>query len=194
MRKIAESDFAEMCARHNIWCHKWQDVRYCPNCRKPIFITKRTDNMDSQRPNEVQESIVDYLIFTGGIPHWVECKGTNGQTRLRIDDINPKQVNFLNSWIDRGVRCWLFVTLGDGRAPNSRHAYLIDWNAWLDTARACQEWDQISLPWMETGRKGDYYNLYDSFRSYFLDWDKGWVIPSDHPIYKLVEGLPKLYA
>jgi penicillin-binding protein-related factor A (putative recombinase) len=192
--KQAEADFAKLCARYNIWCHKWTDVRYCPNCHKPIFVTKRTDQQDNDP--ETQQSIVDYLIFTGSQPHWVECKGKGGDTRLALSDINPKQRNFLSSWDDKGVPVWLFVTLGDGAAPRKRSAWLIPWSMFIFIEETwCS--DMKSIPWQVTGRKTDIISMEDSFEYYELAWDNGgWIFPNSHIMIAnfRVDKLPSLYG
>ena len=191
--KQAETEFARMCARMNIWCHKWQDVRYCPNCRKPIF-QKRTSEND-ERPREQQESIVDYLIFVDNIPIWVECKGKGGETRFAFRDLNQQQRNFLDSWVKRGTPCYLFITLGDGKAPKGRNAWLIDYAFWYERERAYVLNGMKSLPWMYAGRKGDYFDFGD-FDSYKLAWDSGWMISKDHALaykYPGIFSLPSLF-
>jgi hypothetical protein len=192
-KKQAESDFARLCSTNNIWCHKWTDVMYCPGCHRPIFMTQHTDQKDT---GEVQQSIVDYLIFTGKQPHWVECKGKGGDTRLTLTDINPKQRAFLNDWSNREVPCWLFVTLGDGAAPKHRSAWLIPWDMFVfQESTWCQE--MKSIPWHVTGRKNDIVNMEDMFERYELLWNEGgWTFPVFHIMRALyhVDLLPPLYG
>lgn len=179
--KVAEADFAKMCARLNIWCHKWSNIRVCPSCGFKIF--KRLSAEEDMRPEESRETIVDYLIFLGSYPSWVECKGQPGQERLPFKDIDPKQRNFLNSWTDRKVSSMLFLTLGNGRpAPKGRKAWLFPWWHWLSFE---QEWiadGMKSIPWAPTKFKADTYTLSDEvYKDYELVWDYGgWMIPETH--------------
>lgn len=177
--KQAEADFAKLCARHHIWAHKWRDVSYCPNCHKPIFMTTHEDVHDGR---EVAGSIVDYLVFTGKQPHWVECKGKGGDTRLALSDINPKQRSFLMDWMLREVPVWLFVTLGNGMAPTKRSAWLIPWSIFIYVEEVwCQE--MKSIPWQATARKTDIISMEDMFERYELTWlVGGWSIPETHPM------------
>jgi len=193
-RKQAEADFAKLCKRHNIWAHKWKDVMHCPNCRRPIFMTKHTDAGD-KRSEEEQESIVDYLIFTTRGAAWVECKGVGGHTRLPLKEISQKQRNFLRGFEARGVPCWLFITLGDGRAPKGRKAWLIPWETWtFQEEDLFVHYDMKSVPWMATGRKADVFNMSGCFPSYEMEWnDGGWTIPESHPITYCIADLPELF-
>lgn len=190
--KQAESDFASLCARYNIWCHKWRDVSYCPNCHKPIFMTQHTDQKDT---GDNQQSIVDYLIFTRGTPHWVECKGKGGDTRFDFADLNSKQRNFLNSWGDRGVQCWLFLTLGDGKAPYGRKAWMIPWDNYLLVESYIESHGRKSIPWKWPSIEHP-VNTTDAFKHWELIWDTGgWSFPSTHQMKSIyVVNLPPLYG
>lgn len=190
MVKESESEFARMCAKLNIWCKKWQDVRYCPNCRKPIFMTRRTDVHDTEQT----ESIVDYLIFMGAVPMWVECKGKPGHARFPLGEITVKQAQFQLSWIERGVKTSLFVSFGPGRAPAGRGAWWIDWIAWRSAAKLLLQHNQKSLPWNPEMLLPREVLSMDSFSAWQLTWqDGGWTVPHGHPYYQLVAELPSLY-
>lgn len=188
--KQAEADFIKMASRYNIWAHKWQDVRYCPNCRKPIFMTKRMEGEDDQKA-----SIVDYIIVTGNVLHWVECKGKGNHNRLPFKEIEPHQRRFMDSWMEKDVDCWLFVTLGNGkRAPAGRKAWFIPWGAYKYTEeKAVVEAGQKSFSWIPTKFKADVFDMTE-FDRYELHWvEGGWSIPFDHPFYPHVEDLEPLY-
>lgn len=191
MNKQAESDFTAFCKEHRIWAHKWRDVSYCPNCRKPIFVTTRTDRNDTRA---VRESIVDYLIFIGEKATWVECKGKGGQSRFDFKDLAPHQRQFLVSWQDRGLVTWLFLTFGPGRVPHDRRAWLMPINAFLGFEKFYTE---------ETGRKSVSFDDAVFFLEELeLKWGKyrnnsgGWLMPVTHLFvqsYPEVTLLPPLY-
>ena len=185
-RKQAEVDFTQLCARYNIWRKKWQDVRNCPWCRKPIFITKRQDGFE-----EAPASIVDYLCIIEGRVHWVECKGKGDHNRLPLNEISFEQNMFMNTWSGNNVPCWLYVTLGDGRrAPVGRKAWLIEWDFWYRFQYSVEQAGMKSIPWIATGRKADIYNMTDGCDGYELRWvEGGWQIPVTHPIWPVIENL-----
>ena len=186
-RKLSEQEFASLCAKLNIWCHKWRDVMTCPICHQPIFATNRTDSSE-------QTSIVDYIIFIGSMPMWVECKGTNGHNRLPFNEFEVKQVNFLKSWQERDVATSIFVTLGPGRAPNGRKAWWMDWAAFRSAAKLCLQENQKSLAWSEEDRLDREIMSMDQFGIWELVWESGgWTIPEAHPYYEMMKGLPALY-
>ena len=195
--KQAEADFKSLCTRNNIWAKKWDDVRHCPHCHRLIFMTQRVNDQDLLRQEEEQESIVDYLIFTGNTPHWVECKGMGGSTRLALSDIKPKQRNFLQSWTDKGVECWLFVTLGDGRAPRGRKAWLIPWSSFrVVEMEICEPHNLKSLLWRSPAGPNQEHSMSELFKREELVWkDSNWAFPETH--YMVVSHgvltLPKLY-
>jgi hypothetical protein len=184
--KQSESDFATLCGKNNIWCHKWRDVMYCPNCHRPIFMTQHTDQRDQ---SATPQSIVDYLIFTGKVAHWVECKGKGGDVRFDFADLNPKQRSFLNDWSDKGVPCWLFLTFGEGKAPNGRKAWMIPWEYYLVVESDIAK-DRKSLSWVAATVE---------LKHFELEWGErgvGWVFPHTHLMKQIyhVDLLPPLYG
>lgn len=126
-RKRDESEFKKMMTSLGIWAHKWTDVRRCPRCGAPIHVTQRMEENDE----EEKQSIVDYLIFVGTIPAWVECKQT-GTNSFSLNLIQPHQIEFMDDWTRKGLQNWLFLLIGSGRAPKRRWAYLIPWQEWRD--------------------------------------------------------------
>jgi penicillin-binding protein-related factor A (putative recombinase) len=173
-----------MCSLLNIWAKKWQDVRYCPYCKRPIFITNRTEGQNNI-PEEEKESIIDYLIFTGYLPHWVECKGRPGQMRLPYKEISQKQRNFLNSWTERGVSCWLFILLGKGRAPTGKFAWLIPWGVF--------SYDEDNIHADDKSLSID--DMHTDYGKYELVWvpKTGFTVPLGHIFYDFCRDLPPLW-
>jgi hypothetical protein len=157
-------------------------------------MTRHTDAKDAQRPDEIQQSIVDYLIFTGSQPHWVEVKSSD-DNRLNFKEITHKQNNFMESWVKRGVLCWLFLTLGSGRAPEGRSAWLIAWDYWQEMMKFSIDHGMKSTPW-RVAMKGDVQSLETVAHDYQLEWlfGEGWTIPTKHYIYPYIEGLRPLYG
>lgn len=176
--KQAEREFVKMAASLNWWCHKWEDVRYCPNCHSPIYMTKRDQAVEG-------ESIVDYLVFMGWLPMWIECKGQPGDTRIAFKDITPKQIDFLVSFNGRKVLSALFITLGK-RIPD-RFAWLISIGAWNEAVIKAEA----------NGAKSfNYKKDMDIFEPYKLVWENGqWKVSETHPLvtkYPFILSLPPL--
>ena len=174
---LAEREFANMCGRMNIWCHKWSHMRKCPVCHSNLFVSKQSSDQDE----EETQTIVDYLTFIGSEPLWVECKGTNKSSRINIrDEPSLKQRGFLDSWLEKGVNAALFLLLGEGRPPNGRGAYLIPWDWWQEVVYPLVDDGMFSLPWLKTNRKNDRDLFIDGmFYNCALTWVKGvgWLIP-----------------
>jgi len=185
MAKESEQDFRNMCKRLNIWAHKWADLRVCPKCHTKLF---------ASREDVPDESIIDYEIFIGSTPAWVECKGKPGHTLLPFTEISPKQRNFLTSWMLRDVWSFLFVTLGDGNAPRGRQAWLIPWYIYTQ-AEDHYGTARVSWPWKQ---QGVYPGFNQVFWEYELTWVKGgWTIPPTSPMlgyFPDILTLPSLYG
>lgn len=180
MAKEAEREFKTLCNRHNIWAHKWTDVRFCPNCRKPIF---------QSREDVEGESIIDYLCFVKSTPVWVECKGKPGHNLLPHNEISEKQRDFLSSWTDRSVWTFLFVTLGKGRAPTGRFAWLIPWRYYLEK-------EEINAYYRKSWTVEESMNepgMRQVFWQYQLAWDGGgWEIPQSSSIVNIFPSILSL--
>ena len=189
--KRAEAEFAKMCAHHNIWAHKWRDVRYCPHCQKPIFMTKRMEGPDTGKDEE-QRAIIDYLIFVGSAPHWIEVKGQPILARFNFVDIQPHQRRFMDDWIDRGVGAWLYLQMGARKDPRSggRFAWLIYWPEYL----------RVEEELLQSRKSINLEQALELFRKDMaLEWQvgTGWVIPEGHFLVSLhpyTLTLPSLYS
>jgi hypothetical protein len=174
-----------MCSHHNIWAHKWPDVRRCPHCNKLMFVTA------NRTTDSTQETIVDYLIYTGRY-HWIECKGGGTEHLFSLNSITQPQHNFMDSWVKRGEACWLFVLMGTGPWPN-RAAWLVSWIAYTRMEEAMIEDGKKSFSLKYDCSFNDISPRF-SFPSYELSWQSnvGWTIPPTHPLYEEVSRLPKL--
>lgn len=172
-RKRDESEFKKLMTSLDIWAHKWSDVRRCPRCHAPIYVTQRIEGEEE----EEKSSIVDYLIFVGAIPAWVECKQT-GTNTFPLDYIQPHQIRFMNDWTERGLQNWLFLLMGEGRAPRGRWGYLIPWQEW--TEKVSEE---------KLGRKSlTAAEAAILFGHCELVYKGGWSLPPGHPFIKYYGG------
>lgn len=186
--KHAEGEFKTMMTLYRVWIHKWQDVRNCPHCHRAIFMTDRSEG------EKDEASIVDYQLIIDLKVHWVEVKGKPDRHRLPFKEFAKKQVNFLDSWSKAYAPCWVFVSLGTGRIPN-RKAWLIWWETFRNVAKDCKKEGMKSIPWQETGRLADVYNMTDVFEKYELIWraGTGWIFPDNHPMLNYLEGHIPVY-
>jgi hypothetical protein len=139
--KISEAMLVKLLKGNKVWVHKWQDMRICARCGAPIFVTNHNDVLG--------ESIVDYLAFTDGTPHWIECKGTPRTKIFSFSKITEKQRSFLTSFAERNVSCWLFLVMG---INNSRSvSLLIDWTDYLAVEKQLlNKRKSFSYPGVET--------------------------------------------
>jgi penicillin-binding protein-related factor A (putative recombinase) len=172
--KIAEMEFKQLANRLGWWSHKWQDVRYCPNCHQPIFVTRRMQGEAEQR-----SSIVDYLVFIGSTPMWVECKGGHVD-RIAFNELEDHQKRFLADWEKRGVEAWLFFLIGKNRINakmKPRKAYFFPYYIWEQIEH------QIS-----DNRKSLNYDLMQIYLGeYELVFESGsWLIPTTHVMGEIV--------
>jgi len=179
--KVAEKEWASICSTYHIWCHKWSDSFWCPNCQKVVF-----PNRYNQDDNEKLETIVDYLVFVNSQPIWIECKGKHNSTSWPFSDITSKQLDFLSSWRERNVLAAVFLSFGPGKIPD-RGAWLIpyeDFRSMMDDR-------------LKTDKKSFSWTYMQDFMYYRMIWDKGgWSIPEDcwfTWIFPNVLRLPKLF-
>jgi hypothetical protein len=181
-RKQAEADFANMIGRMStlyegaLWAHKWADMRACPHCGQLLY--KVEDN-------------VDYTMIVGNIAGLVECK--QDEERFRWADegvgIRPGQRAWLNEWQLQRRPSWLFLEMGDGRAPKDRNAWLIWWPVWLMHEGTLELGEKKSLAWRETRQSGG-LNAVSLLADWQLDWvpNQGFVIPGKHQFWTMYKN------
>lgn len=200
--KQSEADFAALMGRQRVWCHKFRDVMYCPNCHRPVFMTNHSQAQDK----ESQQSIVDYLIYVGIHGTWVECK--QAEKAFEFRDLVKRQREFLSSWNDRQLVTWFFLLMTSGPIPGHREekqAYLIPWATWLkieDEFRTGTDKikGRLSLPFFSPSLQLTFSDMRDQhgLSSYALAWTPtvGWTIPASHAwntIYPYAYDLPELF-
>lgn len=172
MAKEAEAAFTKMIRGLGFFSHKYGDARRCFQC-------------GAIQPKS--ERAPDYAIAP--IFTWVECKNSDSTGRWNwASDIGPNgarkpQRQFL---IENGG--WLFIELGQGRAPDGRGAWLIPFKDWLVAEDLLLASDILSLKFEAVGqphhknyRPSATEWLGNDFR---LVWKKGgWSIPAHHVFY-----------
>jgi len=173
-KKKSEIEFKDLCRRLNLHWHKFADILKCPNCNMVIWQSK---------------NMPDFEVAHCGLKTVVEVKqGSSAYGAWAFGDpnkgIRPNQRKSMNMWWnEQGVMPWLFVVLGNGRAPKERGAFLIPWETWKTYETDLLHGKQKSIRLMG-GRKR---NAVDLFPQYRLDWVKsnddhpgGWDLPWDH--------------
>ena len=91
----------------------------------------------------------------------------------------------LDRWEAEHNPCFLFLTLGAGRAPSARSAWLIPWQDWKDIEAALVLKRQSSLSRESRRNPG----ALDLLRPWELGWSRGgWSIPAGHPFRHILGG------
>ena len=179
-KKQSESDFAKMMGELQrktdgfIWAHKWADIRFCPHCHGMLYKT---------------ENNVDYQLVVGPYVGLVECK----QDSLRFSFADPEkgirnnQRELLNKAESFSRKSWLFLELGDGRAPKAREAWLIPWVYWVFIEQTIfQNNNRKSIAWKKS-KRSEGANTEDLLKLWKLEWvqNEGFKIPKDHIFWEI---------
>ena len=141
-RKQSEQEFRNLMKRCGIWWHKYRDVIFCRFCGQQQW-------KDSELP--------DFMIVWQGRAYLVECKQANAAwhfTDAKGSGIREIQRRELDRWEAEHNPCFLFLTLGAGRVPAARSAWLIPWKDWKD---------------LEASLAQQKLDLEDQFKGYFDD-------------------------
>lgn len=160
-RKKNENDFGKMMRKHGYYAHKWGDVRYCPYCHTPL---------------PKAEKKPDFLIATQYA--FVEAKGAGNSWHFD-GDFRPNQREFMDANIHRS---WVFVEIGEGRAPTGKTAFLMPWAGWKTIEDMLLSMGFKSVVFLKADRtKVPAIQEYVP-SNFFLTWKSGtWTIPLDHP-------------
>ena len=178
-RKTAEKELKNLANRIGAFSYKFRDRGYmsCPNCHRAM-ITCPFCRQDMLLPKAA--SYPDFLLTFDSI--FIEVKW--GKDRYKIDDISPIQRESLSN----NKNSWVFVIIGDGRAPDGRGAWLVPWTQYQATEKWCENKGIKSLLFQKTERSrvpeaDDYWA---AFRLYWAVG--GWSIPEDHIWHKEQNG------
>jgi len=170
-RKQSEVRFRELAKHHGFAWHKYRDVSYCIHCHKPL------------PKSELKPDFLLACVYT-----WIECKndtqtGTWGWTELAEGGDRIAQ----REWLDENGG-WLFIELGQGKAPKGKGAWLVSWEDWKEEIEPqLIERDQKSLR-METvynkdgSKRRNFIGADLLLSDYALEWEPniGWTIPQGH--------------
>lgn len=176
MAKEAEAKFVHLVNGLNWYHHKYGDVRYCIHCHQPL---PKTENA----PDFVVAPIVAYI----------ECKNNDSTGRWNWKvDIGPEgNRKGQRKWLSEH-KGWLFIELGQGKAPKGKGAWLIPW----------EYWEKLTEPWLEqhgyasirfepVGKPmdGNYRPPATAFlaEKHRLKWESGgWTIPKGHHFWMTI--------
>ena len=184
-----EQEFRVFCHVNEFEFEKKPDMRKCWKCGAPAF-QKRTAEEDKR---EVKASRVDFMIMIGDRYGWVECKTGDDDSWPWADDehgtglgIITGQRLWMNDKTAKGINCYIFLSIGEGRAPAGRMSYLIPWSDWLITEIKLREAGMKSIPWKKNRTKRSELNIATEFSHCALQWvqRQGWKLPSRNPLYE----------
>jgi hypothetical protein len=174
--KEAERRWKAVSNYHGFPSHKNGDVRYCIHCGKPL-------------PKSVLKP--DYTVSL--FETHVECKNDNKSHEAWLwAEIGEDGERSLQRKFFQENGGWLFIELGQGRAPDGKRAWLVPWFIWVR---------DIEPKLLETGQKSirfeTIYNKDNSprrgyfggdilFHGYEMEWKpgEGWIIPVGHLWWK----------
>ena len=167
MRKSAENDLVQTMKARELFSYKFPDALTCPNCGQLIY--KR-------------EKAPDYMIAERVV--YVEVKQDSATGRWDFHrNIRDIQREFMN---EKGG--WLYLVLGQGKAPKGKSAWLMPWAVWSQVEKFLLERGQKTLTREDGKRNIGAINI-SEFKPYELVWEKGrWVIPDGHEFNKAIGG------
>lgn len=162
MGKESEVYFKETMNHYGWSSHKYGDVRYCPHCHGVL---------------PKSETMPDYVLMP--LPILVECKNSDkGGSWSWKSDIGPEGTRAIQRIRLGQTNGWLYIVIGNGRAPAGKSAWLIQWEAWLAVEK---ELVQASIPLEDTRQLMGARRLFQGFE---LVWEKGvFSIPRGHPFW-----------
>jgi hypothetical protein len=159
---------------HGIWRRKYRDVMTCQFCHRRLW-------KDDEMP--------DFMIVWQGCAYLVECKQSTTYWNFTDADgegIRHIQRREMDRWEAVHNPCFLFLTLGSGRAPGSRSAWIIPWSEWKTIETTLTRRGQHSLARVSQRNVG----ALDLLKPWELSWSRGkWVVPPDHVFRQIVGGI-----
>lgn len=177
-KKASENEFKDFCKRRGYAWHKFADILMCPACFNTIWQSNR---------------MPDFEVTYRGLKTLAEVKQGSGEYGAwnfssENSGIRPIQREALDAWLEtQGVMPWIFLVLGEGRAPKGRGAFLIPWGDWKRIEQGLLAKGQHAIR-LEGGRKE---SAVDTLFRYRLDWctstdahPSGWDLSWGHPFFQ----------
>lgn len=179
-RKRSEGEFSTMMRSYEYWVHKWRDRGYpeCPHCHRMITRCPHC-HQDTLLPKA--QTYPDYTFAKKvGL-----CEVKDGKERFSWkQDISDNQYRVMTTEED----AWLFLEMGEGRAPNGRQAFFVPWRAWIDYEKQLEARGVLSIVYEQAPRSRN-PSAREILIQYECIWMNGqWTLPADHPFWKMHEG------
>lgn len=167
-KKRNEMVLGSMMRSLGYYVHKWGDVRYghCPKCNTFFPLPKA-------------EKKPDFLIALQY--RFIEAKGAGNSWHFD-GDFRPNQREFMDANEDLS---WIFVEIGEGKAPKGKKAFLLPWKNWkiIEDKLLKENMKSIIFESTEKSRVFTVDSVFDI--SYCLVWENGlWNIPQEHIWWK----------
>lgn len=174
-RKRSEESLGKMMRLYGWKADKGRDRGYmsCPNCHKAITKCPYCKG-DTLLPKA--KTRLDFTISF----KWTEIECKQGAESWALNDFTEAQENIIEN-VKIGGTHWLFLEIGDGRAPNGREAYLVDMFMFKKIRDKEYEADRKSVRFRST-EKSRMKEAKEVFTGHELVWStgEGWTIPDGH--------------
>lgn len=185
-RKRSEKSLGKMMRRYGYNVQKGRDSGYfyCPSCREPVITCPHCKaNMRMQKATRR----LDFIVMMD----WIEVECKQGDETWALNDFTEIQEALLPEPIEHtGEPRWLFLEIGDGRAPNGKEAYLIPADEFLRIREAEYKNGKKSIRFRSTERS-KVSEAQELFSRWTLVWEtgEGWGIPEGHEFWTTREKL-----
>lgn len=181
-KKRSEESLRTMMKYHSIKAIKGRDRGYinCPNCHTPA---KTCPNCKGDMLLNKAATRLDFLVLI----NWTEVECKQGDESWALNDFTATQEKLLPQEIEElGEPRWLFLEIGDGRAPKGKEAYLIPADEFIRIRDLEYEAGRKSVRFRKTNRS-KVKEARELFERFGLTWKTkvGWTIPEDHEFWKV---------
>ena len=177
-RKRAEESLGKMMRFYGFRADKGRDRGYlsCPNCHKALM---KCPYCKSDMLLPKAKTRLDYTVMF----KWTEVECKQGEETWALNDFTDTQEEIISNIGMRGV-AWLFLEIGNGRAPSGKEAYLIDIADFKEIREKEYEGERKSIRFRATDRSR-VHEARELFPNWMLKWKtgEGWTIPDDHPFW-----------
>jgi len=175
-KKQSEEDLGIMMRGYGWFTHKWRDRGYvsCPGCHRAIV------NCPYCHGSMLLPKAQRLLDFTVAVIHdHIECK--EGDADWYLWDVSEDQTEVLNNALEStNGNGWIFLTIGSGKAPEGREAYLIHWMIFVNIREREENNGHKSVRFRSTpqSHNPEARKIFERFK---LEWKGGrWSIPEEH--------------
>jgi hypothetical protein len=172
-KKVSEAEFVRFAKKLEVQTHKFADRLKCQVCQNLIWKSTK---------------MPDYEATYMGMKTLVEVKQSHATGRWSFANkeqgVRDTQVEEMDNWEStHQVGCWMFIVLGNGRAPKGRGAFLIPW----------KDWKRIEVELIAEGQKSITFDsgrmkmAKDFLAEWQLVWSDGrWTLPDGHVFDKFL--------